>query len=152
MNFGEPWTLKSYCETHRSENDTTCFMKDAGNVFWFKQIFGQAITCKQHSKFIKIKGTTFLISIFFGKFSRLDFSIWNFSCIQNRLLLWEYGPTKYFCQKMHSHFEFLYCTAKFSISWKRREILPLFFETVKKSYIVLPHGNKYQIRNRCPHF
>ena len=26
------------------------------------------------------------------------------------------------------------------------------FETVKKSYIVPPHGNKDQIRNRCPHF
>ena len=27
-----------------------------------------------------------------------------------------------------------------------------FFETVKKSYIVPPHDNKDQIRNRCPHF
>ena len=26
-----------------------------------------------------------------------------------------------------------------------------FFETVKKSYIVPPHGNKDQIRNRCSH-
>ena len=27
-----------------------------------------------------------------------------------------------------------------------------FFETLKKSYMLPPHGNKDQIRNRCPHF
>ena len=56
-NLGEPWTLKSYCETHRMVSDTICILKDAGNVFLFKATFGEAITCEQLSKFIKIKGT-----------------------------------------------------------------------------------------------
>ena len=38
-------------------SDTICILKDAGNVFLFKATFGEAITCEQLSKFIKIKGT-----------------------------------------------------------------------------------------------
>ena len=58
---------------------------------------------------------------------------------------------------MHSHFEFLYFTAKqamriFDQLKKARNLAFVFFEIVKKSYIVPPHGNKCQIRNRCPHF
>ena len=109
-NFGESWTLNFYCETHRIVSDTICFLKNAGSVFWFKASLGEAITCEQLLKFIKIKDTNFYISIFLANELDLIFQYEIFSSIQNRL--WEYGSTKHICQEIHSHFEFLCFTAK----------------------------------------
>ena len=60
-NFSAPWTLKSYCETHRTAIDTICFLKDAGDDFWFKTCPGKAITCKLLLELKQIKGTNFYI-------------------------------------------------------------------------------------------
>ena len=60
-NFWEPWTLKPYCETHRTASDTICFLKDAGHVFWFKTCPGKAIICKLLLELKKIRGTNFYI-------------------------------------------------------------------------------------------
>ena len=111
-HFWEPWTLKSYCENYRIVSDTICFWKNAGNVFWFNASFEEAISCEMLSKFIKIKGTNFYLSIFLDKCSRLDFFDMKFiSCIQNMPFLWEYGSSKHICQKIHRHFEFLCLSA-----------------------------------------
>ena len=157
MNFGEPWTLKSYCETHRSENDTICFMKDAGNVFWFKPSFGEAITCKQLSKFIKIKGTTFLISIFFGKFlSTWFFNMKFFMHSEQAVALRIWFKQIFLSENAQSFRVFVFYgkigDKNFRLVEKGEKSCLCFFETVKKSYILPPHGNKDQIRNRCPHF
>ena len=61
-NFWEAWSLKSYYVSLRIASDTTCLLKDAGNIFLFKAGSGKVITCKLLSK-LKNQKHEFIFSI-----------------------------------------------------------------------------------------
>ena len=158
LNFWEPSALKSYCQTHRIESDIICFLEDAGNVFGFNTCSEEAKTCKLLSELKKIKGTNFLYfrwdRHFLAYVHDFIFSIWNlFSCIQNKPLLLRNGPSKQISHKIDRQFVFFVLPLeKFSTWLKSKKLCLRFFETMKKSYIVIPRDYKSQIRNCCPHF
>ena len=133
-------------------------MKDAGNVFWFQKSFGEALTCKQLSKFIKIKSKNCLyIFIFWQMISTWFFQYEIFFMhLEQAVALTIWFKRTYLSEKSQSFRVSVFYRKigdkNFRFARKGEELCLRFFETVNKSNIVLPHGNKGQIRNRCPHF
>ena len=131
-NFRAPWTLKSYCETHRIASDSVWFLKDAGNIFLFKTCSEKAITCILLSEFKKSKARISILSMkktLFSRCSRLYFFDIKFVFMHSEqavaLRIWFEFPWKQYKKRLE----------KFSTWSKKQEIMPPFFWNYLSTFI-----------------